>query len=403
MTASEAFEPVIVEQEAQRAESDVTGQHQVVALSQLTIPEGRLRPVDLEGLDGLVESIRVSGVIEPPVVDQALCVIAGARRVNAARKAGLKAISVIVRNVDDVHRQLIEIDENLCRDELSHLQRARHLARRKALYEALHPESRRGGAPGVAGGGKEACPASGFVDDVAAKTGRGRSTLFEDCRIGAMPTDVLDALVGSAVEDKKGELLLLAKQEEEAQRAVATALSNGQARSVRHALEQLEDDDEGDDEEEDSRAPASGAVTPAILENADTIESVLHHAESALAQAIELRDAWTSEPGPDVIPVLSYVNRACASLAEVQKAFEWHVTPENVCGDCDGLGVGCETCAGKGWLSKTESESMKPVEEGVGDARANAPEEDPDDRGVGRVVVMPLNCAEAPATHGGRS
>jgi hypothetical protein len=57
---------------------------------------------------------------------------------------------------------------------LSPTERALFTRRRKEIYEALHPETRQGGAPGVAGGGKAAKDdkLSSFATDTAAKTGR---------------------------------------------------------------------------------------------------------------------------------------------------------------------------------------------------------------------------------------
>ena len=54
----------------------------------------------------------------------------------------------IVPAVGDVcflHRCLIELDENLMRAELTAFDRARSLARRKELYERIHPETRQDG------------------------------------------------------------------------------------------------------------------------------------------------------------------------------------------------------------------------------------------------------------------
>ena len=50
--------------------------------------------------------------------------------------------------------EMAELDENLMRRELTVLQRAEMLARRKQLYEALHPEAKRGVAGGRASGAR---------------------------------------------------------------------------------------------------------------------------------------------------------------------------------------------------------------------------------------------------------
>jgi len=44
--------------------------------------------------------------------------------------------------MDDLTCRLWEVDENLCRAELTELERAEHLAQRKEIYEQLHPEAR---------------------------------------------------------------------------------------------------------------------------------------------------------------------------------------------------------------------------------------------------------------------
>jgi len=60
--------------------------------------------------------------------------------------------------------------------------RAKHLARRKELYEAIHPETKQGGVRTA-----KQNPESGscsFVDDTARKTGKARSTVAQDVQIG---------------------------------------------------------------------------------------------------------------------------------------------------------------------------------------------------------------------------
>lgn len=69
------------------------------------------------------------------VIDEAL------KERTAARCLGLTQIEASVLSGDESHLEieLIEIDENLCRAELTPAQRAAAIKRRKQIWEALHP------------------------------------------------------------------------------------------------------------------------------------------------------------------------------------------------------------------------------------------------------------------------
>jgi len=67
---------------------------------------------------------------------------------------GLKEILARVMTLDVVDAEIIEIDENLVRSDLTVLERCQQRARRKELYEARHPHTKHGGATGRSGGGK---------------------------------------------------------------------------------------------------------------------------------------------------------------------------------------------------------------------------------------------------------
>lgn len=65
--------------------------------------------------------------------------------------------------------------------ELTPSQRAKLIAKRKAAYEAVHPETKQGGRPGKAGGGKaKAANLAGFATDTASKTGKPLRTIERD-------------------------------------------------------------------------------------------------------------------------------------------------------------------------------------------------------------------------------
>lgn len=82
---------------------------------------------DEETLEGLVESIRELGVLQPILVrasDEGYELIAGERRWRAAKRVGLPTIPAIVKTVDDVSSLEQALVENLHRQDLNALEEA---------------------------------------------------------------------------------------------------------------------------------------------------------------------------------------------------------------------------------------------------------------------------------------
>lgn len=100
---------------------------------------------DLEELENLAASIREHGVIQPLIVSPGkgglYTLIAGERRLQAARKAGLKTVPVVIRQATD--QQLLELAliENVQRADLNAIEEAeayQHLAREfKLSHETI--------------------------------------------------------------------------------------------------------------------------------------------------------------------------------------------------------------------------------------------------------------------------
>jgi ParB-like chromosome segregation protein Spo0J len=101
-----------------------------------------------DALSALADSIAEIGLLNPIRVrrmsDEEYEVVAGSHRLQAAELLGWREISAIVSDDDDLHAELAMIDENLMRAELSPSDRATQTARRKAIYEELHPETAHG-------------------------------------------------------------------------------------------------------------------------------------------------------------------------------------------------------------------------------------------------------------------
>ncbi|SDR52667.1 chromosome partitioning protein, ParB family [Rhizobiales bacterium GAS113] len=166
------------------------------------------RKIDQTALRGLVESIREVGIINPlrvrpaqrhveGILADAYEVTAGHHRLSAAMKLGLETVPCVVVDDDDLHAELIMIDENLCRAELDPAQRAKQTARRKAIYVELHPET----AQHVAGGHAKHGSASAnlaFAENTAVATGKSERAVQRDAERGEkIAEDVLDKITGT--------------------------------------------------------------------------------------------------------------------------------------------------------------------------------------------------------------
>jgi ParB family chromosome partitioning protein len=87
-------------------------------------------PIPSESLDELVDSIRARGVLQPLLARPSSAdptryqIIAGERRWRAAQKAGLTAIPVLVRDLNDVDAMAASLVENLQRLDLNAIEEA---------------------------------------------------------------------------------------------------------------------------------------------------------------------------------------------------------------------------------------------------------------------------------------
>lgn len=88
-------------------------------------PRETLNP---ETLQELIESIKTLGLLQPILVrpkGEMYEIVAGERRYHAAKVAGLKEIPVIVKNIDDQTAWDIALTENLQREDLNPIEKAK--------------------------------------------------------------------------------------------------------------------------------------------------------------------------------------------------------------------------------------------------------------------------------------
>lgn len=190
------------------AEEGVTSGFQELPIS--AVRPNPLQPrqtFDEEALEGLTDSVRELGVLQPVLVratDEGYELIAGERRWRAAKRAGLPTIPVVIRVTDDVSSLEQALVENLHRQDLNALEEA-------AAYQQLIDDF-------------------GFTQEqVATRVGKSRSAVANHLRLFHLPPSV-QKLVGEGLLSAGHAKALLGHpdrsyQEMLARKAVADSLS----------------------------------------------------------------------------------------------------------------------------------------------------------------------------------
>jgi ParB family transcriptional regulator, chromosome partitioning protein len=169
------------------AEATAAGATQIVMA-----PVGNIRPnpfqprlhFDEERLQELARAITSQGVIEPLVVRPSsqsgngagpqFELIAGERRLRAAKAAGLDAVPVIVRELDDRGALEMSLVENLAREELNPVEEGRAFQRLSKEFSLSH-------------------------DEIAARIGKSRPYVSNTIRLLDLPEQVLALIARGAL------------------------------------------------------------------------------------------------------------------------------------------------------------------------------------------------------------
>ena len=208
-----------------------------VPVSSVDVGE-RMRPVNQSRVESLATSMATIGLLQPITVftpdDCEVRLVAGLHRLEAARLLDWDEIDAIFMDADDVHRELAEIDENLCRSELSPAEAAYQTSRRKEIYETLHPEAKHVTERGGPGRGKttDNLSAVSFTSDAAAKTGRDERTVRRDAARGEALGEALKDIAGTSL-DKGVELDALAKLPADQRGDIVARAKSGESISAR--------------------------------------------------------------------------------------------------------------------------------------------------------------------------
>ena len=217
----------------------------LIPINKIRIKEGR-RELSTAGIDKLMESMAVVGLLNPISVDESNTLIAGNHRLEAAKRLGWTEIECSVRKLDGLQAELAEIDENFVRTPLTPMEENDLLLRRKEVYEALHPETRAGAAQ-AAGmnravgnnvGATVAPTSKSFVQDTAEQLGVSPSTIKSQVRAAKNTVPEAKAIIReSGVIVSKQDAVRLSQLEPEQQKEAASQLASGVIRSVKEFCE----------------------------------------------------------------------------------------------------------------------------------------------------------------------
>jgi ParB family chromosome partitioning protein len=135
-----------------------------------------------DALETLTASVREHGIIQPILVTETIDgyqLVAGERRVRAAKAAGLERIPAVVRQLADRDQLELALVENLQREDLDPIEAAR--AYRQLIDEFAFSQ-----------------------DDLAARVGRARSTVANTLRLLDLAPDVQSAIADGQITEGHG-------------------------------------------------------------------------------------------------------------------------------------------------------------------------------------------------------
>lgn len=177
------------------------------------IPLGRIRPnpqqprrsFDEEGLAELAASIRSCGILQPLTVRRAgegYELVAGERRLRAARIAGLREVPCLVAQVGEEDSALLALMENLQRRDLDCWEEAQAIARLISCYGLSQEEAAR-------------------------RLGRAQPTVANKLRLLRLPEDVRALLRENGLTERHARALLRLQDPEVQRRAAGDMVRRG--------------------------------------------------------------------------------------------------------------------------------------------------------------------------------
>ncbi|AWI57165.1 MT-A70 family methyltransferase [Sinorhizobium fredii] len=265
----------------------------------------RLREVDPEKVTAIKASIEEIGlrtpvsVVGPAIAAgtplQMVTLVAGAHRLEAMKQLGREYIAAIIRNEDDLDAELWEIDENLCRAELTPADRALFVFRRKEIYLMKYPETGHGGDRASRQvGDLKADEPKRFTTATAEATGQSERAIQRDAERGEKISEKALRMLRGTRHDKGTVLDRLKSLRDEEQEVYVRALFEADKAKEAEAHEIRSD------KMATKRAVRIGIIN-AIAEHGQRVAGEMPRAAYAVGYADPPweQEAWSDETGQD--------------------------------------------------------------------------------------------------------
>jgi ParB-like chromosome segregation protein Spo0J len=157
----------------------------ILKIKEIILNDNR-RKLDLNKVKQLAESIEQIGLINPITVNKDKTLIAGNHRIEAYKLLGRDEIEASFLDLNKLLADLAEIDENLMRNELHWIDADKQIARRKAIYLELYPETKAGGDRKSDKIKIQTLDSDNktFIQDTADKTNKSKSSISQSVKRG---------------------------------------------------------------------------------------------------------------------------------------------------------------------------------------------------------------------------
>ncbi|MBI5328342.1 MAG: ParB/RepB/Spo0J family partition protein [Deltaproteobacteria bacterium] len=210
-----------------------------IPINKIRISQKHSRTHTEEYIRALSDSIKEIGLLNLVTVKRVSDgyeLKAGKSRFLAVKSIGWETIPVVVIDIDDLRGELVEIDENLIRNDLTALEKAEYLKRRKDIYEELYTEAKEGearkkGLKQYRGDTRVATET--FSENTASSTGLSRRSIQRELQIAEkINGDVKDLIRNTPLENNKTALLKLARLDGEKQKETVKSIIEGKKKGL---------------------------------------------------------------------------------------------------------------------------------------------------------------------------